>query len=56
MSLTLTPAPNGRGVILRDTAARREVYIAESELLTIGSALIQAAQERPERPPRYRQR
>lgn len=45
MALTLIAAASGRGVILRDTQARREVFIAENELLTIGSALIQLATE-----------
>lgn len=55
MSLTLRPAPNGHGLILRDNNARTEVFIAETELLSVGTAMIQAAQERPpERPPRYR--
>lgn len=45
MALTLIGAASGKGVILRDSHTRAEIYIAEAELITIGTALLRVATE-----------
>jgi hypothetical protein len=53
--LTLTPAPSGNGLVLRDSSTRLEILIGHDDLLTIGTSLLNAhATQQP--PPRQRPR
>lgn len=54
MSLTLTPARSGHGLLLRDTNTRAQVLIEGPDLIYIGTALLQAAANEP--PPEQRRR
>jgi len=42
--LTLTPAPSGRGMLLRDSNTRVQILIEGKDLTTIGMALIEMGQ------------
>jgi len=54
MSLILTPARSGHGLVLRDTNTRAQILIEGPDLINIGSALLQAAANEP--PPEHRRR
>jgi hypothetical protein len=47
MSLILTPARSGHGLMLRDTNTRAQILIEGQDLIDIGSALLRAAALEP---------
>ena len=53
MMLTLTPAPSGYGLVLRDTNTRASILVEGQDLLDIGAAMLRAAGDLP---PDYRPR